>query len=334
MNCNGFALWHRRVLKHPYLGKNPQARHILSDLVLLAAWDDTVQDWNGAPVDVRRGQVMISTRELAKMTGYGRQIVRTTLENMLKHSILEVNPLPNQGPMIITLRNYNKFQGSQPTLNPPPNPHLTHTQPTKETIEQINNTTVPENGTGPGLFGTRTEHKEVDQPSPAPKPKAKKKTATRIQYPEQFEEVWKAFPEFGRQEKKNAYAEWQKLSVEDKIALPGMIAMLHKKIERERRPGFDANPPYMHRWLRNKLDDYREVASAVPQSGPERLAWLKRQDEDTWVEEIRKHANGTWPIPKLGPPPCRTDCIAPMSAVRRAGIEPAAYDEMGGPIDA
>ena len=45
---------------------------------------------------------------------------------------------------------------------------------------------------------------------------------------------------------------------------------------------------------------------------PERLGVLT---PDRWREGIRKHANGTWPVDKLGPPPGHPECAVPKDIV-------------------
>lgn len=106
----GWVLLHRRILNNPLCRDNPDARHVLTDLLLIAAWSDTKQDWNGKPVDVKRGQVMISTRRLAELVGLSHKKTRTVLSHLLKHGVIGIGTVEGTGPSIITICNFDKYQ--------------------------------------------------------------------------------------------------------------------------------------------------------------------------------------------------------------------------------
>lgn len=135
---SGWIALHRKILGNPLFEANPAARHLFVDMLMRAAWQTCQQDWRGNPVEVQRGQLMISTRELARLTGFGHQKTRTILASLANHSMIEVNTLPNQGPMIVSVCKYSEYQDQQHTANTPDNTQLTHTQHTKE---QLNNKT-------------------------------------------------------------------------------------------------------------------------------------------------------------------------------------------------
>lgn len=136
---SGFVKLHRKVRDNALLGANHDARHLFFDLLELAAWKDTVQDWRGQPVQIERGQIMVSTRRLSEESGFGHQQVRTLLKYLATHDIVKINTLPNQGPTIITICNYSKYQDCQHTPNTPANTPLTHSQHTKEEVKKYNN---------------------------------------------------------------------------------------------------------------------------------------------------------------------------------------------------
>lgn len=133
---SGFIKLHRKVKDNPLFRKNPRARILFEDILLDAAWKTTVQDWQGQPIKIGRGQLMMSQREMAAEYGLTRQQLRTLLKSLESHNMLKINPLPNQGPMVITVCKYSEFQGDQPTSNPQPNQPPTHLQPTKEEREE------------------------------------------------------------------------------------------------------------------------------------------------------------------------------------------------------
>ena len=134
---SGYIKLHRKIRGNPLFKNKPEARHLFLDILTFVAYADTVQDWRGSPVDLQPGQAMLSSRELAEYTGFGRQKIRALLNSLTSHLILKINPLPNQGPMIISVCNWDAYQSQKPTANPPANPLPTHCQPTKEEREEV-----------------------------------------------------------------------------------------------------------------------------------------------------------------------------------------------------
>lgn len=57
-------------------------------------------------------------------------------------------------------------------------------------------------------------------------------------------------------------------------------------------------------------------------------AKLAAMTEDRWRKGLREHANGIWPVDKLGPPPGRPDCVVPRHIVDDLGLTKI-YDERG-----
>ena len=134
---SGFIKLHRKIMSNPLFDKNPAARFVFVDLLLAAAWSDTVQDWRGTPVEVKRGEVMVSTRNLVKSTGFSHQRIRTLLSQLELHQNVKINTHIDRGPMLISICNYSKYQDQQHTANTPSNTQLTHSQHTKEEREEL-----------------------------------------------------------------------------------------------------------------------------------------------------------------------------------------------------
>lgn len=61
----------------------------------------------------------------------------------------------------------------------------------------------------------------------------------------------------------------------------------------------------------------------LPRSKP----WVSWSDGD-WEQQIQTHANGIWPIDKIGPWPTHPDCAAPRHVVERLGLADK-YDDNG-----
>jgi len=142
----GWVCLHRRIMDNPLFRDNPDARHLFTDLLVLAAWADTEQDWRGKPVTIARGQVMISTRRLAKLVGISHQSARTIIAHMVQHNIVKINTPNSTHPSVITICNFGKYQDKQhnedTTTNTAPTQrqHSANTQKNKETNKQDNNT--------------------------------------------------------------------------------------------------------------------------------------------------------------------------------------------------
>jgi hypothetical protein len=49
---------------------------------------------------------------------------------------------------------------------------------------------------------------------------------------------------------------------------------------------------------------------------------------DRWRKGITEHANGIWPLDKLGPPPGRPDCLVPKDLIAELRLTER-YDERG-----
>ena len=133
---SGWLKLHFKILDNPLFEKKPAARHVFVDLLLMAAWRDTVQDWKGSPVEVKRGEVMISERRLADHCGLSYQTTRTILRNLCSHGIIETNAQTHTRPAVITICNYSEYQDDQRTANARANAQPTHSQRTKGRREE------------------------------------------------------------------------------------------------------------------------------------------------------------------------------------------------------
>lgn len=99
-----------------------------------AVWKDTEHDVRGRIITVPRGSVCVSTRRLAEELGVGHQVVRTFLEQLRVNHM--INTDVTHGRTIISFCNWEKYQTPPNNANTAPNTPLTHSQHTKE---QVNN---------------------------------------------------------------------------------------------------------------------------------------------------------------------------------------------------
>lgn len=149
----GYVCLHRKIFDNALFRANPDARHLFMDLLALVAWRETDMDWRGNPVRIKRGQVMISTRALVELTGFSHQKVRTILANLTAHQIAKIDTADNTRPCVITLCNFDVYQGDQHSANTESNTAPTRPQHIKEEEEEKeeknNNTPLPPTGEEP-----------------------------------------------------------------------------------------------------------------------------------------------------------------------------------------
>lgn len=148
---------------------------------------------------------------------------------------------------------------------------------------------------------------EASSDEPAKKRSRRKKAA---HYTEQFEVFWMAYPDRTNNTKANAFAEWERLSEPDQNA--ALASM----------PAFNAycrkNPDYPCIHAERYLS-YRRWETIAP--APPGTPWWKDPEQikavtlDRWRVGIAKHANGIWPVDKLGPAPGHAECIVPRELI-------------------
>lgn len=137
MNSGGFFKIWRKIKEHPLFESDHDARHFFFDLLGDVAFKETVQDWRGRPIVVPRGSVMVSQRGMAKRYGFSHQKVRTMISRLENHKVVKINTLPNKGPTLLSICNWDKYQQRQHTVNTPVNTEPTHCQHTKEEGEEV-----------------------------------------------------------------------------------------------------------------------------------------------------------------------------------------------------
>lgn len=139
----GYVKLHRRIRNHPLFADKPLARLMFIDMLMDAAWKDTVQDWRGKPITVRRGQVMMSQRRMADEYGFTHRQVRTILNQLANHEIVKIDTPVARGPTIVTICNYTKYQDQRHTGDTPNDTQATHRRHTKEEVEEVEEENPP-----------------------------------------------------------------------------------------------------------------------------------------------------------------------------------------------
>lgn len=132
---SGWFATKREIFEHPIFHKRHDRLYVWQWMIANAAWKDTRQDAGGRPVDVKRGQLMTSYRQIERATGVGVQVIRTMIDLLkAEHAI---NTDTSNGRMVITICNYDKYQSPDGVDNTSTNTPPTHRQHTKRTREQI-----------------------------------------------------------------------------------------------------------------------------------------------------------------------------------------------------
>lgn len=104
-NTNGFIKLHRSVLSWEWYG-DVNTRGLFIHLLLTAQWEDVSIGGRS----IKRGQLCTSIRKLADVTGLSERGVRTSLQRL--QSTGEITMQSNQRHSIITVVNYDKYQGA------------------------------------------------------------------------------------------------------------------------------------------------------------------------------------------------------------------------------
>ena len=100
-------MW-RGWAKHPALRNDNNYRYLWLYLIEQCAFNDTVIDRFGFPVEVKRGQFFTSLRKICSDVGMSERSVRTALKCFVNHDLIVIKTDTRWTQ--ITLCNYDVFQ--------------------------------------------------------------------------------------------------------------------------------------------------------------------------------------------------------------------------------
>jgi len=100
---SGWIKIHRKIANNSLFKDDPLSQWVFIKLIEMAAWKDTTTSVNRKPVPVLRGQVIVSLRRLAKLTGLSVKQVRTRLGTLKRHKIIEMGTQRGTAPAHITI---------------------------------------------------------------------------------------------------------------------------------------------------------------------------------------------------------------------------------------
>lgn len=128
---NGYIKLHRSMLNWGW-HTDPNTAWLFVNLLMMA--NCSPAEWKGVKID--RGQVITGRKALSEQTGISEQSVRTSL-NRLK-STGEITIKPTNKFSLITIVNYEKFQGSDAKSTSKSTSNLTNNQPATNHNARIN----------------------------------------------------------------------------------------------------------------------------------------------------------------------------------------------------
>lgn len=131
-HLDGWIKLHRRILaEHSWVGHDGVAFAIFIWLVLMANSEDGYTHVMQGEL-IKRGQVVTSDRQLAKQLGFARTTVQTKLNRMAKDKMLGLGSGRWRG--IITVLNYDKYQGEDEDIGPLVGPRSGHDRAHNEEV--------------------------------------------------------------------------------------------------------------------------------------------------------------------------------------------------------
>lgn len=109
---SGWIALYRATFDHPIFRGHPERVGVWAWILATAAWKDTKQDANGKTVVVKRGQLLTSYRRMSDATGASLKTCRNLISRLSDghgggHAI---DTDTGTGQLLITIRNYDKYQ--------------------------------------------------------------------------------------------------------------------------------------------------------------------------------------------------------------------------------
>ncbi len=264
--------------------------------------------WNWTPKTVRGFLSKLEEDGMIERTAPG--ITETSLSTDRVLNGTQKGQQRGTEAQIITICNYSQYQFLAETSGPAEGPAKGQQRasegPAKGqnlTKEQRNNSldSCPNDAGAPSdAYAT---------PAPAKKP---------AKYPDDFETFWSGYPDKTNNSKSAALAAWQRLPPDQRAQAIQSLPNFSKYC----RDNPDYRPLHAERYLRHKRYEAHltSVASSATYANGESAWWAKPDvvagiDLNRWRNAISRHANGVWPVDKLGPPPGDPRCVIPPELI-------------------
>lgn len=108
---NGWVSVSRKMVEHPLFEGDAQRIGVWVWMLMTAAWKDTRQKANGKTVEVKRGQLLTSYRQMSRATGASVKTLRTLVRELSDEGAVGTDK--GTGRLLITICNYEKYQDSE-----------------------------------------------------------------------------------------------------------------------------------------------------------------------------------------------------------------------------
>ena len=126
--AKGWVKFYRALLEHG-IWKNPNLWRVASYCILKASHAEHQQMVGYQPVTIKPGQLIFGRKEAAKQTGLSEMQVRTSLKHLEK-TFYFLTIKATKRFSIITICNWDTYQGVEVSNNQKPNQQVTNEQPT------------------------------------------------------------------------------------------------------------------------------------------------------------------------------------------------------------
>ena len=158
---SGWVCSYRKIWGHPIFANNALRVGVWHWMMHKAAWKPVRFRVNSKIVEVARGQLCVSHRQVCEETGMPHRQLRTFLRELEKEGAITQDT--TQGRTLITIRKYEEYQAKEPASDTGKDTQPTQTRHTKE---QVNTLTTPSNE-GDALSAPESSTVEVSVSSSA-----------------------------------------------------------------------------------------------------------------------------------------------------------------------
>lgn len=114
---SGYAMLHRALLDHPAF-RNESEALAFGGMIMKAAWRATTVRYKGHRIDLKRGQLAISQRDMARALDRDKAWVERLIHRLKSEAMIETRR--EAGVSVITICNYDKYQQIPPKREAPP----------------------------------------------------------------------------------------------------------------------------------------------------------------------------------------------------------------------
>jgi hypothetical protein len=131
---SGYARFHRSLIGHPAFRNDAEAM-AFAYLVLRASWRPVRVRYKGKALNLNRGQLAMSVRDLAEAMDRDKGWVERLLKRLKSETMVET--VTETGVMVITICNYEKYQAANDgSETPHETPGETHARQTRDTEQR------------------------------------------------------------------------------------------------------------------------------------------------------------------------------------------------------